>query len=66
MVTRRTDAMDVVALAVRLGTLAGTRRSYRTVGPVYWLSPLADPLAAVALGRGIARRTSTWRGRRYA
>ena len=66
LVTRRSDAVDVVALAMRLGTLAGTRRSYRTVGPVYWLSPLADPLAAVALGRGIARRTSTWRGRRYA
>ena len=32
----------------------------------YWLSPLADPLAAIAIALGIIRRgRQTWRGRTY-
>jgi dolichol-phosphate mannosyltransferase len=34
--------------------------------PTYWLSPLADPVAAIAIAGGIAsRRRQTWRGRSY-
>lgn len=71
------DAVDVVAAMVRLGTLVGTRASYRqdNVSPAsphhraasvaYWLSPLADLPATIALARSIATRRQTWRGRTY-
>ncbi len=61
------DALvDVVLAAARLGTLFGTRRAYDRVDAAYWASPLADPLAALAIARGIARRgRQTWRGRSY-
>ena len=66
LLLRRGDAIDVALAAVRLGTLVGTRRAYDRTDAPYWLSPLADPLAAVAIGRGIARRgRQTWRGRSY-
>jgi len=62
----RGDLLDVALTATRLGTLVGTRRAYDTVDVAYWASPLADPLAAVALACGIARRgRQTWRGRTY-
>jgi dolichol-phosphate mannosyltransferase len=67
LLLRRGDLLDVGLLALRLGTLAGTRRAYTRTDAPYWLSPLADPLAAVAVARGIARRgRQTWRGRTYA
>lgn len=67
LVLRRGDVIDVVLVAVRLGTLAGTRRAYTRTDSAYWLSVLADPIAALAIGRGIARRgRQTWRGRAYA
>jgi dolichol-phosphate mannosyltransferase len=67
LLTRRGDMVDVALAALRLGTLVGTRRAYTRVDAAYWLSPLADPLAAVAIARGIARRCrQTWRGRSYA
>jgi dolichol-phosphate mannosyltransferase len=67
LLLRRGDAVDLALAALRLGTLAGTRRAYTRIDAAYWLSPLADPLAAVAIGRGIARRgRQTWRGRSYA
>jgi len=63
----RGDVIDVVFAVARLGTLAGTRRAYERNDAAYWLSPLADPVAAVAIARGIARRgRQTWRGRSYA
>lgn len=66
LVAGRGDAVDVVLACARLGTLWGTRRAYDRRGPAYWLSPLADPFAAAAIGRGIARRGhQTWRGRHY-
>ncbi len=47
------DALvDVVLAAARLGTLFGTRRAYDRVDAAYWASPLADPLAALAIARG--------------
>lgn len=66
LLLRRGDLLDAGLLVLRLGTLAGTRRAYTRTDAAYWLSPLADPLAAVAIGRGIARRgRQTWRGRAY-
>lgn len=65
LLTGRADALDLVLLAARLGTLAGTFRSYDRRGVAYWLSPLADGPATVALAGGILRRRQTWRGRVY-
>jgi hypothetical protein len=42
LLLRRGDRLDVVLLAVRAGTLAGTSRAYACRGAPYWLSPLAD------------------------
>jgi dolichol-phosphate mannosyltransferase len=66
LLTGRGDVLDVALVAVRLGTLAGTRPAYDRAGPAFWLSPLADLPAAVALARGIVSRRQTWRGRQYA
>lgn len=65
LLTRRGDLLDVVLVLVRLGTLAGTATAYTRRGVAYWLSPLADVPAAVALGLGVVRRRQTWRGRVY-
>jgi len=66
LLLRRGDMIDVTLALMRLGTLAGTRRAYERGDAAYWLSPLADPLAAVAVARGIARGgRQTWRGRSY-
>ncbi len=62
----RGDALDVLLVLVRLGTLGGTRTAYDRADAAYWLSPLADPLTALAIVRGIARRgRQVWRGRDY-
>jgi dolichol-phosphate mannosyltransferase len=67
LLLRRGDVIDVVLALTRIGTLAGTRRAYERNDAAYWLSPLADPVAAVAIARGTARRRrQTWRGRSYA
>lgn len=63
LLTRRADAVDVVAILVRLGTVAGTRRVYRPGGLPVVLSPLADPFALAALVWGLVDPTPTWRGR---
>jgi dolichol-phosphate mannosyltransferase len=67
LLMRRGDLIDAGLLALRLGTLVGTRRAYGRRDAAYWASPLADPIAAVAIARGIARRgRQVWRGRSYA
>jgi dolichol-phosphate mannosyltransferase len=65
LLVRRGDLLDVVLLAVRLGTLAGTAPAYRRRGAAYWASITADVPATVALALGVARRRQTWRGRDY-
>ncbi|MGH9269816.1 MAG: glycosyltransferase [Ilumatobacteraceae bacterium] len=65
LLARRGDVLDVVLLIARIGTLIGTARAYDRRGPTYWLSPLADPLAIVALARGLVTRRQRWRGRTY-
>jgi dolichol-phosphate mannosyltransferase len=61
----RGDVVDLAALLVRAGTLAGTRRAYAGAGVASWLSPLADPLAVAAVARGTLTRRRVWRGRSY-
>ena len=62
----RGDLLDVGLLALRAGTLAGTRRAYERSDAAYWLSPTADLGAVAALIRGIAHRgPHRWRGRTY-
>ena len=61
----RGDGLDVALLAVRLGTLAGTRRAYERADLPYWLSPLADPVAVGRVVWGAVRPGRTWRGRSY-
>jgi dolichol-phosphate mannosyltransferase len=63
LLLRRADALDLLLLAVRGGTLAGTRRAYRRVGLAYWLSPAADTAAVAALVKGIVSPRQSWRGR---
>jgi dolichol-phosphate mannosyltransferase len=69
VLTRRADLLDVVLLAARLGTLAGTAQAYERRGGTYWLSPLADLPAVAALAAGVVRpllgRRHEWRGRTY-
>jgi len=65
LLLRRADVIDVVLLAARAGTLLGTARAYDQRGPAYWCSPLADPLAVVAIARGLVFRRQRWRGRAY-
>ncbi|NQY58282.1 MAG: glycosyltransferase [Ilumatobacteraceae bacterium] len=63
----RADGVDGLLLALRVGTLVGTRSAYLERGVGYWLSPLADGLAAASLGLSIVRRgPHRWRGRIYA
>lgn len=62
---RRGDAVDVVALALRGGTLVGTARAYRRRGLPYWLSPLADVAVAARITAGTVRPSRRWRGRDY-
>lgn len=52
-------------LAVRLLLLLATRGAYVRPDIAYWLSPLADPLAAFRVTLSSLRRPRNWRGRRY-
>ncbi len=57
----------VVLLAMRFGTLVGTRDAYTKNDLAYWLSPCADAVAWLALVIGVIRRNKPhqWRGRTY-
>ena len=61
--------VSIALLLIRVGTLFGMRRAYLQHSIWYWLSPLADTLAFVAIVRGLIRqvfgRKATWRGRTY-
>ena len=64
LLRRRADVIDVCALALRFGTLVGTRRAHAAGGVSYWSSPLADPFALAATAVGLLRPSPMWRGRR--
>jgi dolichol-phosphate mannosyltransferase len=66
LLTGRGDRLDAALLALRLGLLAATAPAYRTRGPAYWCSPLADLPVAIRLTWGALRPGTTWRGRSYA
>jgi dolichol-phosphate mannosyltransferase len=55
--------LNQILMGIRIGILAGTRRAYRKSSPVYWLSPLVDPITLVFYAANLVRRTHTWRGR---
>ena len=57
--------VSALALGVRGLLLLALRASYARRGPAFWLSPLADPLAALRLILSTARRPTVWRGREY-
>ena len=65
LIARRGTALDVMLLAVRFGLLAAFRRVYERRGAPFWLSPLADPLAALRLTLSTLRPVRSWRGRTY-
>ena len=69
LVLRRADALDLVLLAARLGTLVGTSDAYERRTAAYWVSPLADAPAVAAVAAGVVRpllgRGHRWRGRTY-
>lgn len=52
-------------LAARWLLLIPLRHSYARTGPTWWLSPLADPLAAYRLVKSSVTRPREWRTRRY-
>jgi dolichol-phosphate mannosyltransferase len=66
VLARRGDRIDAALLALRALVLVATAGAYRRRGPVWWLSPLADPAVAARLVWGALRPGRTWRGRTYA
>lgn len=58
-------ASTAALLAFRWLLLLGIRPSYETRGITWWLSPFADPLAAVRMVLSSVRRPTRWRTREY-
>ena len=65
LLARRSDPLDLVLVALRLGLLAGLAPAYLGRGVWWWLSPLADVPVAARLTWGALRPGRTWRGRTY-
>jgi dolichol-phosphate mannosyltransferase len=61
----RANALDLALMGVRCALLLPLRRVYERRGGAFWLSPLADPVAAVRLTLSTFRPARTWRGRTY-
>ncbi len=55
-----------ILIAVRVLLQRALAPSYARTGAPFWLSPLADPLAALRIVTGTLRRPTEWRGRKYA
>ncbi len=55
--------VNAALAALRLGTLGGTRRAYRSVPWTYWLSPALDLSVALRLIVAAFARDASWRGR---
>ena len=54
---------NIFLIAVRIGVLSGTARTYEKRPWSYWLSPLCDVPVALWLGKMVLQRRHTWRGR---
>jgi dolichol-phosphate mannosyltransferase len=65
LLARRAGPVDRGLLVLRWAMTAPLAGSYARRGPAYWLSPLADPLAAARLTLSAVRPVRTWRGRSY-
>jgi dolichol-phosphate mannosyltransferase len=65
LLARRAGPLDVGLLALRAAMTAALAPSYARRGAAYWLSPLADPLAAARLTWSALRPARRWRGRTY-
>ncbi|MBV9358911.1 MAG: glycosyltransferase [Chloroflexi bacterium] len=59
-------SLNACLVLLRVGILIGMARAYRERPATYWLSPLLDPAAALALWLSAVRRHHQWRGRSYA
>ncbi len=57
---------SLALIAVRVLLQRALAPSYERRGIAFWLSPLADPLAALRVLISTMRRPRTWRGRTYA
>jgi dolichol-phosphate mannosyltransferase len=62
----RAGRLDAALLGLRMLVAVALRPAYARRGAPYWLSPLADPLAALRLTTSALRPSRTWRGRTYA
>jgi len=62
----RAGRLDVALLLLRAAMTVALAPSYARRGAPYWLSPLADPAAAVRLTWSAVRPSRRWRGRIYA
>ena len=65
VLARRAGPLDLVLVAVRFALLPPLRRVYEPRGVAFWLSPFADPVAALRLTLSTVRPIRTWRGRTY-
>ena len=65
LAVRRADRLDLALLALRLAMAGALAPAYARRGLPYWLSPLADPLAAGRLTWSALRPSRSWRGRAY-
>ena len=61
----RAGTLDRLLLALRVIMGVPLARSYERRGAAYWLSPIADPLAAARLTWSIVRPARRWRDRDY-
>jgi len=66
VLARRASRTDKLLVAVRWALLPGLARAYRSPGPGFWLSPLADLPVAARLTWSVLRPARSWRGRTYA
>jgi dolichol-phosphate mannosyltransferase len=66
LLARRGGRGDLALLALRALMTVALSPSYELRGAAYWLSPLADPLAAVRLTLSALVPARQWRGRTYA
>ena len=65
LLIRRTTPLDRALLVLRGAMLAALAGSYTRRGPLYWLSWLADPAAALRLTISAVRPARVWRQRTY-
>jgi dolichol-phosphate mannosyltransferase len=66
VLAHRAGKLDWALLTLRAAMLAAVAPSYARRGAPFWLSPLADPLAAARLTWSSVRPARRWRGRVYA